>query len=389
MRMSDVMGTTPPVHVVGTGLLGTSIGLALQRGGVAVTLEDASPSALALARDLGAGTIPAAGGPVRAGEDAAAQPGPSLAVVCVPPDVTAAVVVETLTRFPTAFVTDVASVKVAVLAQLEAAVAAGALTPADLSRYVGGHPMAGRERTGAAAADPDLFSGRGWVVVAHPTSSRAAVLAVRTLAVDLGATPVTMDAAQHDEAVGVVSHTPQVLSSLLAARLVGVPEAALALAGQGLRDMTRIAASDPRLWSAILVGNAGPVAAQLAAVRDDLDELVRALGSAARNGPLTHGAMAAASRAIAVGNEGVARIPGKHGGAARRYAEVVVLVPDAPGELGRLFAEVGAMGVNIEDFSMEHAQAQRVGLATLSVLPESGGALEQGLEDAGWRVVQA
>ncbi len=373
---SSPTATTGPVHVIGTGLLGASVGLALTRAGVAVSLADASPSQVALARDLGAGEL-------GAGEDA------RIVVVAVPPDVTADVVVDALRAHPTAIVTDVASVKSVVLTELHAAVADGRLTPDDLTRYVGSHPMAGRERSGAAAADPDLFSGRPWVLVPHPTSDPGGVLAVRTLAVDLGGALVTLAAQEHDDAVAAVSHTPQVLSSLLAARLLDAPEQALALAGQGLRDVTRIAASDPRLWAAILVGNAGPVAHLLGQVRDELAELVAALEAAAEHGPLTPGAMAAASAAVSRGNQGVARIPGKHGGVRRSYAEVTVLVPDTPGSLGRLFAQVGELGVNIEDFAMEHAPQQKVGLATVSVLPEVAEELEAGLDARGWRVVRS
>ena len=106
------------------------------------------------------------------------------------------------------------------------------------------------------------------------------VLRIRNLAVDVGATPVLMTAAEHDAAVAAVSHVPQLLSSLLAARLEELPESALALAGQGLRDTTRIAASDPRLWSAIIVGNAEPVAELLRAVRTDLDLLIEGIAPA-------------------------------------------------------------------------------------------------------------
>ena len=143
------------------------------------------------------------------------------------------------------------------------------------------------------------------------------------------------------------------------------------------------------MWAAILVGNAGPVRDQLALVRDDLASLVAALDQAAQHGPLTRGAMAAASDAVHRGNAGVARIPGKHGGTRRTYAEVTVLVPDSPGEFGRLFVTVGEWGVNIEDFAVEHATQHRVGMVTLSVLPEVADRLENELDAAGWRVVVA
>ena len=372
------MATKGPVRIIGSGLLGASIGLGLSRAGIAVQLEDASPAARALARDVGAGELL---------HDL--QEDPVLVVVAVPPDVTSDVVRAALLAHPQAFVTDVASVKSVLLEELRDAVDRGELSTADLARYVGGHPMAGRERSGASAADPDLFSGRPWVLAPHDGSDPEAILTVRTLAVDLGATPTVMATREHDDAVALVSHVPQVLSSIVAARLVEASDGALALAGQGLRDVTRIAASDPRLWASILIGNAGPVATALAQVRTDLDELVEALERAATDGPLAPGAMAAASHTVSRGNAGVSRIPGKHGGVRRSYGEVTVLVPDSPGELGRLFATVGELDINIEDFAMEHAPAQKVGLAMLSVLPESVEALQEGLDALGWRVVIA
>lgn len=374
------VATAGPVHIIGSGLLGASIGMVLVRGGVSVTLEDSSPAAAALARDLGAGAV-------RSHAGDGLDPEPALVVVAVPPDVTAPIVTQALRRFPNAVVTDVASVKAGIARDLESAAERGDITAPDLVRYVGGHPMAGRERAGASSADPDLFAGRPWVVVPHATTAANAVLTLRTLAVDTGASPIQMSASEHDDAVAVISHTPQVVSSLVASHLVTAPETALSLSGQGLRDVTRIAASDPRLWAAILVGNAGPVARQLAAIRDDLSGLVLALEAAARQGPLAPGAMAAATEVIRAGNDGVARIPGKHGGARRDYAEVTVLVPDTAGELGRLFMDVGALGVNVEDFEMEHAPRQKVGLAMLSVLPEAEAQLEAGLTSRGWQVV--
>ena len=185
----------------------------------------------------------------------------------------------------------------------------------------------------------------------------------------------------------MVSHLPQLLASLLAARLVSAPERALGLAGQGLRDVTRIAASDAQLWASILVGNAAPVRTVLRAVRDDLDSLLASLDRAADDGPLALGAMAGIAGLVSAGNDGVARIPGKHGGTRKHYVEVTVLVPDRPGELGRLFSEVGEIGVNIEDFQMEHSPRQKVGMATLSVLPSAAEVLVKDLGERQWRVV--
>ena len=367
--------TQGPVLVVGTGLLGTSLALALSAAGVEVQLSDTSPTSLALARDMGAGC------PRRPGDAE-----PRLVVVATPPDVAADVVLHALAAHPHAVVTDVASVKDQVVARVRRHGGAAA------GRYVGSHPMAGRERSGAAAADSDLFAGRPWVVVADGSSARAE-LVVRDLAVDVGATPVPMGAAEHDAAVAAVSHVPQLVSSLVAARLEGLPESCLALAGQGLRDVTRVAASDPRLWSAIVVANAGPVVGLLREVAADLERLIEGVAPAA-GGVGGEGAVAAPGAVGAVtdvmmrGNTGQARIPGKHGGAPRRYARVQVLVPDSAGELGRLFSDVGAAGVNIEDFSLEHSAGQSAGLALLSVVPGAAAGLEQALEGHGWRVVR-
>ena len=375
------VSTRGPVLIIGTGLLGTSLALALRTADVEVQLSDTSPTSLALARDMGAGT-----------PHDKHSPEPQIVVVATPPDVTADVVVAQLTAHPHAVVTDVASVKERVVAEVRARAGAEA------RRYVGSHPMAGRERSGAGSADSDLFAGRPWVVVGQDSDPEAE-LAIRNLAVDVGATPVRMGASEHDAAVAAVSHMPQLIASLVAARLEELGESALALSGQGLRDVTRIAASDPRLWSAIVVGNAGPVADLLRRISDDLSALITGIEAAACDpgGPeytapgaastIAPGAVGAVTDVMTRGNAGRARIPGKHGGAPRRYAEVQVLVPDAAGELGRLFSDVGAAGVNIEDFSLEHSAGQSAGIALISVLPAAAQGLEEALDAKGWRVV--
>lgn len=363
--------TTGPVRIVGTGLLGASLGLALRAIGVPVQLADTSPVSLALARDLGAGEITDPQG--------AATP-PALVVVATPPDVAAEVVLRELAAHPGAVVTDIASVKSVVARE----VLAGAGDSAD--RYVGSHPMAGRERSGATGADADLFAGRPWVVVPTAVTAPWAVTVARHLALDVGSFVIQMGAEEHDRAVAVVSHLPQVLSSVLAGRLNHAAEGALELAGQGLRDTTRIAAADPRLWTAILTGNADALAEEVAAVRTELGEVLDALRAGAAD-PLAPGAIGPLADAVRAGNEGAARIPGKHGGAPRRYAEVTVLVPDTAGSLGRLFSDVGEAGVNIEDLGIEHSAGQRVGLVRLSVVPSAAAGLEEDLDRRGWRVV--
>jgi prephenate dehydrogenase len=354
--------TKGPVRVVGAGLLGTSIGLALNKLGVLVTLEDASPANLKLAIDYGAGV------------QATSTDAPSLVVVCVPPDVTASVVARELNNFPTAIVTDVASVKAQVLAELEA-------SGADLSRYVGSHPMAGRERGGAMSGRADLFVGRPWVIAANEQSSAQATKAIEDLALDLGSAPLKVSAPDHDRAVALVSHVPQLVASLLAARLVEAEASDVSLAGQGLRDTTRIAASDPKLWVQILAANASEVASVLKAFEADVHSIVESLEHLDEAGSL-----ARVSRALEAGNRGVERIPGKHGTKQTSYAQVVVMIVDKPGELGRLFNEVGEIGVNIEELKLEHSPSAPVGLVELYVLPSVEQKLIGDLEARGWKI---
>jgi prephenate dehydrogenase len=351
-----------PVRVVGAGLLGTSVGLGLTTRGIDVILADASPTNLSLAIDYGAGR--------------AAQPGdaPQLIVVCVPPDVTADIVERELGEYPDAIVTDVASVKLAPLTDL---IERGA----DVSRYIGSHPLAGRERGGPLAGRADLFIGRPWVVAAHDAISYQRATAIDDLILDLGATLVEMTPGEHDNAVALVSHVPQVVSTLMARRLTDAPGSALNLAGGGVRDVTRVAASDPELWVQILGANPAPVREILLALRDDLDRFIGALAD-----PSAPGARRRVAEEIAGGNAGVARLPGKHG-QDRRYASITVMVDDTPGQLARLFNEIGEVGVNLEDLRLEHSPGAQIGLAEISILPEAVSRLTSELAARGWRIV--
>ena len=350
-----------PVRVVGAGLLGTSIGLGLRNRGIDVILADASPTHMSIAVDYGAGRVPAEG-------DA-----PQLIVVCVPPDVTAQVVAAELAAFPDAIVTDVASVKLAPLTELRE-------LGADVSRYIGSHPLAGRERGGPLSGRADLFVGRPWVVAAHDGISYQRANAIDDLILDLGAILVEMSPEEHDDSVALVSHVPQVISSLMARRLLDGPHAALNLAGQGVRDVTRIAASDPDLWVQILGANAAPVRDILLAYRDDLDRFIDAIAD-----PAAPGARRRIAEEIAGGNDGVSRLPGKHG-QDRRFAAMTVMIDDTPGQLARLLHEIGEVGVNLEDLRLEHSPGAEIGLVEISVLPEAVARLTEELVARGWRI---
>jgi len=354
--------TKGQIHIIGAGLLGTSIGLSLRNLNVDVSLEDSSPAVNSLAIDFGAGRHIAPDDKV------------SLVIVCVPPDVTAKTIISALDRFPDAIVTDVASVKAAILNEVDH-------SSADSSRYVGSHPMAGREKGGALSGRPDLFVGRPWVITVEQSTQDQAVNVVESLALDLGATTIRLSAQEHDRAVALISHTPQVISSLLASRLVEADDFDLALAGQGVRDTTRIAASDPKLWLQILSMNSHELLPVMKDFQKELAEVVGALENVSGSGSL-----AKIGNALERGNQGIARLPGKHGTRNTAYSQVVVMIDDKPGELARLFTEVGVAQVNIEDIKLDHATGAQVGLVELSVLPAAEEKLISTLRTNGWKL---
>ena len=355
--------TRGPVHVIGAGLLGASVGLGLRERGIDVTLEDLSPTTVALAADYGAGRV-----------RTAADPDPAIVIVATPPDVAADAVERALTSFPSAVVTDVTSVKLAPLLELTR-------RGVDLTNYVGSHPMAGRERGGAIMARADLFVARPWVICRDEATPAEALTLVEGVALDLGGVLIEMTPEEHDRSVGLVSHLPQVVSSLLAARLVPATEQAIGLAGGGLRDTTRIAASDPELWMQILGANREPVVELLDAFGADIAAFADALRD-----PAQTGAKRRIADLLAAGNRGVGRIPGKHG-SSERFTTITVLIDDTPGQLGLLLTELGELGINMEDLRLEHSPGAQIGFAEIAVLPEVAERAITDLVERGWRTL--
>ena len=366
---------TAPARVIliGTGLIGTSVALALRERGSEVWLTDADEATARLAADLGAGTV------IPDLRDAKGLA--DVAVLAVPPAAVARTLAGAQDCAVADWYTDVASVKQLPVTQARA-------LGCDLSSYVPGHPLAGRERHGPAAARADLFLGRTWALCPLPETSPGAVDAVLALVLACGADRVRADPATHDRWVALVSHAPHLVAAAMAARLAPpeVPADALALAGQGLRDVTRIAAGDSALWTQILSANAGPVAEVVAAVAADLAAAAQDLAAAEA---LAAEALAASGDVTGLldrGRAGVERIPGKHGGRPRPFTVVQVVIADQPGELARLFNAAGAAGVNIEDVRIEHSPGLPVGVAELSVRPDQAPALLDAMESGGWPV---
>jgi prephenate dehydrogenase len=367
-----VTGPAPQVPasvvVIGAGLIGTSVALALRERGARVWLSDRDAAAAELAEHIGAGVLLPDGGP---------PGGPAaVAVLAVPPAAVAPELAAAQARGLARCYTDVASVKELPLRQARD-------LGCDLASYVPGHPLSGRERSGPAAARADLFLGRPWVLCPDERTDPAALAAATDLAAACGAQVISLNAAEHDRWVALVSHAPHLVAVAMAARLEPAPPGALGLAGQGLRDVTRVAGSDAGLWMQILAANARPAAAVLSQVGQELLAAAAALQGV---GDGDEGAVKHLADLLDRGRAGVAEIPGKRGGPAPDYAIVQVVIPDRPGELARLFEAAGQAGINIEDVGIEHSPGLPAGVAELTVAPEAVARLTSALAAGGWPV---
>jgi prephenate dehydrogenase len=352
---------TPRLLVVGTGLIGTSIGLAVH-GEYDVQLTDAETSRVREAAGRGAG---------RPWDGASVD----LAVVAVPPGRTAATLMEH--AGVARYLTHVASCQSAVAADLETA---------DTTRICGGHPLAGREVSGPAGASAELFYGRPWAVCRLPGTSDEARDAVHALAVACGAQPLHLSPGDHDRAVALSSHLPQLAASALAAQLLASEAASVGISGPGLQDTTRVAASSPELWTEILAGNAAHVAPLVADLAGDLGRLADALAVLAHD-PADAAARTSVEALLRRGNDGRARVPVKRGVLDRDVAVVRVRIPDRPGSLAELLAAAGGAGVNVEDLRVEHLPGRRTGVAELLVQTGQTAALSAALGGAGFEVL--
>jgi prephenate dehydrogenase len=331
------------VAIVGTGLIGASVGLAARRAGVERVLGwDADPEALALAGERGA--VEPAESVVAAVEEA------ELAVVATP---VAALVQEVEAVLAAAgdrcTVTDVGSTKVQLCA-----------TVGDRVRYIGGHPLCGSEARGPAHGSGALFEGATWFLTPLAETEPERYRLLHGFVSLLGAVPVAIDPGAHDRLMALTSHLPHALANLIlnhagSVRVDG--HEPLAAAGGSLRDMTRVAGANPRIWIDIFLDNAEELRASLAEHRRRVDELARAL-EARDAGFLARWIGEAAVNRRRLLAEAFPDI-----GALQR---VRVHVPDRPGVLSSITQALGAEGINIEDFELEHLSPERGG--TLSVL---------------------
>jgi prephenate dehydrogenase len=258
----------------------------------------------------------------------------------------------------TAILTDVASLKRDLTLDVESRLRDADASPA---RFLGGHPMAGSERSGPDAADAQLFQGATWVLTPTPSTSDAVLSSLSTFVRRLGARVLVLPPDHHDELVAIVSHLPQVVSSALADVAADAVEetgdAVLAVAGGGFRDSTRIAASDPALWGPILAGNRPAVVAAMDAYLARLHDLRDALatGDDATVHAILGRASAARRRLVAK-----ADVP-------EASTDLVVALDDRPGALATATTALGQAGVNVEDVAMRHAAAGHRGVLLVRV----------------------
>jgi prephenate dehydrogenase len=380
--------------VVGTGLIGTSVALAARAAGISVWLDDVDEGHAATAVTRGAGESWRAAG----------RPTVDHAIVCIPPSAVGRVVASLIRHGVAATFSDTASTKANVLCDLETLGA-----PADC--YIGAHPMAGRERGGPLAGRADLFAGRTWVLTPIDSTRPEAFAAAAGLATACGAVLEVRSPTHHDRAVALVSHLPQLVASALASRLADAPGDDLALTGQALRDLTRIADSDPTLWTDITVANADAIRAQLAGLSADLAAVADALSrvsstvgthgqadpdvdtktSSPDSGEISRSAadVGEITRLLSRGRLGKSRLPGRHGGLAAQTTVVAVVVPDRPGQLYGVLGVLADAEVNVEDLSIDHASGQPTGVLDVAVAPRDAERAIAALRGAGWSAQRA
>ncbi|MGI9667850.1 MAG: prephenate dehydrogenase/arogenate dehydrogenase family protein [Acidimicrobiia bacterium] len=331
----------PTAVVIGTGLIGGSVAAGLRAEGWHVTGYDHDPDVAA--RSISLGLVDASCASI---EEAAAADS-DLIIVAAPPKATVEIVSSISSD---GVVIDVSGIKAPVMS-----------AASHLPGFVGTHPMAGRETSGPEAASPALFRGASWVVVegAAPEADAFAVTVIETL----GARPVRMSAEEHDRAVALISHLPQLVAGGLLAAAEDDPHA-LDLAAGSFRDLTRVGASQPIPWVEILKTNNQAVLDALGALRRRLAEIEAAI--------LTDDDSLLAMLSDA---RSVRRTLGSP------VAQVRVALADEPGELARVGHAFEASGVDIRDIQMRHAPYGGGGVLTLSVRPGEEGALIVALED--------
>ena len=330
--------------ILGTGLIGASLGMALRKAGWVIAGWDPDDSALTGAARRGAVDHAC---PTR---DSAID-GADLVVLAGPPTATIA----TLGQLQTdALVTDVAGVKEPVVRA----------RPAGL-RLVAGHPMAGREQAGPTAATPSLFRGAAWIMCPDGAED-SDVEILKEMIESVGAIPYTMSAAEHDRVVAAISHLPQLIAVSLVNLASGDPGAMELVAGS-FRDLTRVAASEPGWWPELLAANLGNVSRVV-------DRMIHQLDTA-RSEILTD------RDSLASRFESARR---ERQRMAAPEVRVGVVLQDRPGEIAAVGRALEHSAVDVRDLQLRHAPHGGGGVLTISVRPQEAGTLRESLAVEGF-----
>lgn len=340
------------VRIIGSGLIGSSIGLGLVQNQIQVSMVDTDPAAQALAQDLMASSP---------------QTEPDLVIIATPLGSISQVLKGLETSTVKLGFMDISSVKTKVLSDVEG-------SGLSRTRFLPSHPMAGREVGGAQSARADLFAGRPWIIDSQGVDPELRAAGVEIIEL-LGATPIELVSREHDQAVALVSHLPQIVASLLASQLQGANAQWLDLAGAGLRDTVRIAGSNPELWKEIIAANRDFIAPLLKKFIADAENLLSKIDNEDFIAEVIEG-----------GAQGRALIPGKHGGKQRSYTYLPIVIEDKPGQLAALFNECARAQVNVEDLAIEHSPGQFTGLITLALSESDAVKLSDHLRAHGWNV---
>lgn len=353
------------IKIVGSGLIGTSIGLAIRSAdsNVQIFMQDLDKNAQALAQSL----VNQDGGSNQS------ESKPDLIVVAVPIQSNLKKVIENLESNPESIVVDLASVK----SNLQNEVAELSAVRAN---FVSLHPMAGREVGGAQSARADLFVNRAWIGIKSAYASDRAKIVAQDFVTLCGGTLYWRDNRSHDEIVALVSHLPQLLSSSMASTLDSASDEDLALSGSGLTDLTRLANSDAKLWSEILSENAKFVTSKLEILIKNLMKFQAALSL---------GKSDEIEKMLSDARKQRQRIPGKHGAKPRAYLNLHIVIKDEPGQLAKIIQECADGNLNIEDISIEHSPDQSTGLVTISILDRAESErikVAQRFKEHGWQV---
>jgi prephenate dehydrogenase len=346
-------------HVIGLGLIGASVALALRDAGWTVTGDDLIPETVQAALDAG----------IIQGRELGADH--TLVVVATPAGAVATIVNEVLAANanPALLVTDVAGVKSAIVAQVKD------------PRFLGGHPMAGSEQRGLKGARADLFQGCNWVLTPTDATRPEVYSTLHGILREIGANVVAVSADDHDRLVALASHVPHLLACALmneAAEAAEQDAVLLQLAAGGFRDMTRVAAGDPSIWPDVLFENRVAITRTLESLEERLERIRLALETNGRD---------MVQKGLHTASEARRLLPGRALN-SENLAYIRVVISDQPGSLAAVTRAASELLINIYDIEISHGIEGVGGTLLLAVDAQQASRLQEALSELDFKVAQ-